>query len=93
MPYICVLEKINDYLFIYLNLETLFGPLHRSSPCIAELRCQAIQMEHDPYIAERTQKVVYIVRCLWRTAGILGRLWGPPTTPQFQDVGSLLAAF
>jgi hypothetical protein len=35
----------------------LFG----SSPFIEELRCQAIQMEHGPYIAERTQKVVYIV--------------------------------
>jgi hypothetical protein len=34
----------------------LFGPLHRSSPFMGELRCQAIQMEHGPYIAERTQK-------------------------------------
>jgi hypothetical protein len=37
-------------------LEILFGPLHRSSPFIGELRCQAIQTEHGPYIAERTQK-------------------------------------
>jgi hypothetical protein len=29
------------------------------------LRCQAIQTEHGPYIAERTQKAVYIVICLW----------------------------
>jgi hypothetical protein len=28
------------------NLEIPFGPLHRSSPFIGELRCQAIQMEH-----------------------------------------------
>jgi hypothetical protein len=27
---------------------------------IGELRCQAIQIEHGPYIAERTQKAVYI---------------------------------
>jgi hypothetical protein len=47
------------------NLEILFGPLHRSYPFIGELRCQAIQTEHGPYIAERTQKAVYIVRCLW----------------------------
>jgi hypothetical protein len=29
------------------------------------LRCQAIQTEHGPYTAERTQKAVYTVRCLW----------------------------
>jgi hypothetical protein len=46
------------------NLEILLGPLHRSSPFIGELRCQAIQTEHGPYMAERTQKAVYIVRCL-----------------------------
>jgi hypothetical protein len=43
----------------------LFAPLHRSSPFIGGLRCQAIQTEHGPYIAERTQKAVYIVICLW----------------------------
>jgi hypothetical protein len=48
------------------NLEILFGPLHRSSPFIGELRCQAIHMEHGPYIAEITQKAVCSVRCLWR---------------------------
>jgi hypothetical protein len=47
------------------NLEILFGPLHRSSPFIGELRCQAIQTEYCLYIAERTQKAVYIVSCLW----------------------------
>jgi hypothetical protein len=26
-----------------------------------------IPTEHGPYIAERTQKAVYIVRCLWYT--------------------------
>jgi hypothetical protein len=41
------------------------APLHCSSPFIGELRCQAIQTEHGPYILERTQKAVYIVRCLW----------------------------
>jgi hypothetical protein len=52
-----------------VNLElpgtTVFAPLHRSSPFIGGLRCQAIQTEHSPYIAERTEKAVYIVRCLW----------------------------
>jgi hypothetical protein len=48
-----------------IYIEILFGPLHRSSPFIGELRCQALQTEHGPYIAERTQKAVYILRCLW----------------------------
>jgi hypothetical protein len=52
------------FILWWSNLEILFGPLHRSSPFIGELRCQAIQMEHGPYIAERTQNAVYIVRCL-----------------------------
>jgi hypothetical protein len=52
------------------NLEILFGPLHRRSPFIGELRCQAIQMEQGPYIAERTQNAVYIMRCL---SGVWGR--------------------
>jgi hypothetical protein len=46
-------------------IEILFGPLHRRSPFLGELRCQAIQTEYGPYIAERTQKAVYIVRCLY----------------------------
>jgi hypothetical protein len=46
------------------NLEILFAPLHRSSPFIGGLRCQAIQTEHGPYIAEITQKAVYSM-CLW----------------------------
>jgi hypothetical protein len=45
------------------NLEILFSPLHRSSPFIGGLRCQAIQTEQCPYIAERTHKAVSIVRC------------------------------
>jgi hypothetical protein len=54
------------------NLELLFAPLHRSSPFIGGLRCQAIQTEHGPYIAERTLKAVNIVICLWRTLTNLG---------------------
>jgi hypothetical protein len=53
------------------NSELLVGPLHRSSPFIGELRCQAIQIEHGPYITERTQKSVYFVRCLWLWATVL----------------------
>jgi hypothetical protein len=34
------------FILWWWNLETLFAPLNRSSPFIAELRCQAIQMEH-----------------------------------------------
>jgi hypothetical protein len=52
------------FILWWSNWEILFGPLHRSSPFIGELRCQGIQMEHGPFIAERTQNAVYIVRCL-----------------------------
>jgi hypothetical protein len=52
------------FILWWSNLEILFGPLHCSSPFLGELCCQAIQTEHGPYIAERTQKAVYIVRCL-----------------------------
>jgi hypothetical protein len=34
------------FILWWQNLEILLGPLHRSSPFIGELRCQAIQMEH-----------------------------------------------
>jgi hypothetical protein len=40
------------------NLEILIAPL------TGGLCCQTIQTENVPYIAERTQKSVYIVRCL-----------------------------
>jgi hypothetical protein len=46
------------------RLEILFGPLHRSSPFIGDLRCQAIQIEHGLMYIERTQNAVYIVRSL-----------------------------
>jgi hypothetical protein len=58
------------FILWWSNLEILFGPRHCSSPFIGELRCQAIQMEHGQYIAERTQNAVYIVTCLWLPHGI-----------------------
>jgi hypothetical protein len=61
-----VLSTALPFILWWSNLEILFALLHRSSPMKGELRCQAIQTEHGPYIAERTQKAVYIVRCLWR---------------------------
>jgi hypothetical protein len=64
------------YILWWSNLEILFCPLHRSSPFIGELRCQAIQMEQS-YIAERTQNAVYIVRCLWISHSIEEALMGP----------------
>jgi hypothetical protein len=60
----CIVDSAAIYI-MWSNLEILFAPLHRSSPFIGELRCQEIQTEHGPYVAERTQKAVYIVRCLW----------------------------
>jgi hypothetical protein len=64
--YLCLRVSSTAPLFIlwWSNLEILVDPLHRSSPFIGELSCQSIQMEHGPYIAERTQKAVYTVRCL-----------------------------
>jgi hypothetical protein len=60
-----VLSTAPPFILWWSNLEILFAPLHRSSPFIRELRFQAIQTEHGPYMTERTQKAVYIVRCLW----------------------------
>jgi hypothetical protein len=64
-----VLSIAPPFILWWTNFEILFGPLHRSSPFIGELRWPAIQMEHGPYITERTQKAVFIVRCLWLQAG------------------------
>jgi hypothetical protein len=60
-----VLSTAPPFILWWSNLEILFVPLHRTSPFIGGLRCQAIQTEHGPYITERTQKSVYIMRCLW----------------------------
>jgi hypothetical protein len=62
-----VLPPAPPFILWWSKLEILFAPLHRSSPFIGGPRCQAIQTENGPYIAERTQKAVYIVRCLWQT--------------------------
>jgi hypothetical protein len=59
-----VLSTAPPFILWWSNLEILIALLHRSSPFIGGLRCQAIQTERGPYIAERTQKAVYIVRCL-----------------------------
>jgi hypothetical protein len=60
-----VLSTAPPFILWWSNFEILFAPLHRSSPFIGGLRCQAIQTEHGLYnIAERTKKAVYIVRCL-----------------------------
>jgi hypothetical protein len=49
-----VLYTAPPFILWWSNLEILFAPLHRSSPFIGGLHCQAIQTEHGPYIAERT---------------------------------------
>jgi hypothetical protein len=59
-----VLSTAPPFILWWSILEILFAPLHRSFPFIGGLRCQEIQTEHGPFIAERTQKAVYIVRCL-----------------------------
>jgi hypothetical protein len=50
------------FILRWSNLEILFAP--QRSPFIQRLRCQAIQTKHCPYITERAQQAVYIVRCL-----------------------------
>jgi hypothetical protein len=71
-----VLSTAPPFIFGWSNLEILLPLLHRSSPFIGGLRCQAIQREHGRYIAERTQKAVNIVRCLWFPCGTVGaQLW------------------
>jgi hypothetical protein len=37
----CIVDSAATYILWWSNLEILFGPLHRSSPFIGELRCQA----------------------------------------------------
>jgi hypothetical protein len=66
------------FILWWSNLELIFGPLHRNSPFIGELRYQANQMKHGPYIAERTQNAVYIVR-------YIGKLLS--NIPQFATTG------
>jgi hypothetical protein len=62
----CIVESAAIYIMVVKFRNTvLIAPLHLSSPFIGGLRCQAIQTEHGPYITVRTQKAVYIVRCLW----------------------------
>jgi hypothetical protein len=65
-----VLSTAPPFILWWSNLEILFAPLHSSSPFIRGLRCQAIKTENGPYryITERTQKAVYIVKCLWPRA-------------------------
>jgi hypothetical protein len=55
---------VNTKSYQQQEMTLLFSQQHRISPFIGGLRCQAIQTKHSPYIAERTQKAVYIVRCL-----------------------------
>jgi hypothetical protein len=59
-----VADSAATYIMVVKFRKNYLAPLHRSSPFIGELRCQAIQTEHGPYIAERAQKAVYIVRYL-----------------------------
>jgi hypothetical protein len=49
------------FILWWWNLKILLGPLHRSSPFIGELRCQAIQMEHGltVYSRENPKRSLY----------------------------------
>jgi hypothetical protein len=65
-----VLSTAPPCILWWSNLEILFAPLHRSSPFIGGLPCQAIQTEHGPYTVYQKEPkeqstVLYIVRCLW----------------------------
>jgi hypothetical protein len=60
----CIVDCAAIYIMV-VKFRNTIAPLHRSSPFTPWLRCQAIQTEHGPYMTERTQKAVYIVRCLY----------------------------
>jgi hypothetical protein len=51
-----VLSTAPPFLLWRSNLEILFAPLHRSSPFIGGLRCQALQMEHGPHYSRKSPK-------------------------------------
>jgi hypothetical protein len=59
----CIVDRAAIYIMV-VKFRNTICPLHRSTPFIGGLRFQAFQTEHGPYLAERTQKAVYIVRCL-----------------------------
>jgi hypothetical protein len=54
----CIVDSAAIYIMVVKYCPE-FAHLHRSSPFIGALRCQAIQTEHGPYIEERTVKAVY----------------------------------
>jgi hypothetical protein len=54
-----VLSTAPPFILWWSNLEILFAPLHRSSPFIGGLRCQAIQTEHGPYSRKNPKSNLY----------------------------------
>jgi hypothetical protein len=62
---LCILDSAAIYVMAAKFRNTICPQLHRSFYCIGALRYLQIQKEHCPYIAERTRKAVYDVRCLW----------------------------
>jgi hypothetical protein len=62
----CIVDSAATYIMVVKFRNTSWPPPPQLSLHIGELRCQAIQIEHGPYITERTPKAVYIVKCLWR---------------------------
>jgi hypothetical protein len=69
-----VLSTAPPFILWWPNLEILFVPVHHSFYFIRRLRCQPIQKEHSLYIAERTQKAGYNVRCLCIHTHIMKRI-------------------
>jgi hypothetical protein len=51
----CIVDSAAIYIMV-VKFRNTICPLHRSSPFTGGLSHQAIQTEHGPYIAERTQK-------------------------------------
>jgi hypothetical protein len=51
-----VLLTAPPFILWWSNLKILFAPLHRNSPFIGGLRCQAIQMEHGPIHSRKNPK-------------------------------------
>jgi hypothetical protein len=62
---LCIVESDAIYILVVKFRNTAWPPPPQLSLHRRAALGQAIQTEHGPYIAERTQKAVYIVRCLW----------------------------
>jgi hypothetical protein len=76
----CIVDSAATYIMVVKFRNTIWPPPSQFSVHIGELRRQAIQTEHGPYIAERTQK-----------QSILWNVYAPnPLPPYIRIRGSVI---